>query len=193
MPHSSRFHRVARAVAGASAFAIVVAAAVTLPASPASPAGAAPAQRLEQPGFAAGNARFVDAIVRGLVGRPSNAGDQAEWLPPLAAGDPRAEVARQIARSRQGSRIVVDDQYGQILGRVPEDTGVDYWANRLAQGEPTATLASQLYASTEFFTRAAATIATYVNAVYRNLLERSPTPPGGPTGSSGWTRGLLGP
>ncbi len=152
---------------------MLVATSVAMGVPPTAPALAAP-QTLSTPALPEGNARFVDAAVRDLLGRASTSSDHQRWTARLDRGTlGRGSFSRDVARTPEWARVVVIDLYARILGRATDPSGLAYWSQRLVQGDRTADLAALLYASSEFFDRAGGgTIPGYVDAVYLNALER---------------------
>lgn len=135
-----------------------------------SPIGAQPAPRANT----AADTCFTRSAYQDLLGRQPTAAEVNDWNSRLAAGADRGTLAVGLAHTPEWARVVVTGLYHQILLRDPDPGGLQYWAGRLAGGERTASLAGLLYASDEFYNKAGGTIPAYVDAVYRNLLQRDP-------------------
>jgi Tol biopolymer transport system component len=144
----------------------------------ATPASAAPpalvAQTFTTPALADGNARFVDAAVRDLLGRAATRADLDRWRPILDRGLSRETFAGDIARTPEWASVVVTDLYSQVFDRAPDTSGLGYWAGHLAAGMRTADLAGLLYASAEFYEASGSTSGGYVDRLYLRILHRLP-------------------
>src|SRR5688500_11693906 len=67
---------------------------------------AAPAQTFTTPALAEGNAWFLDAAVRDLLGRASTPADRDRWLGALNSGQPRETFAGNVARTPEWTAVV---------------------------------------------------------------------------------------
>lgn len=121
---------------------------------------------------------YIDGAYRVLLGRPADASGSAHWAGQLCSGMPRGEFALALARTPEWVNTVIAGQYQQILGRSPDGPGLAYWSQHVRGGMRIAALASNLYASAEFYAAAGNTDAGWVNAMYQNILGRAPDPTG---------------
>src|SRR5690606_8545983 len=108
----------------------------------------------------------------------ADASGSAHWAGQLCSGMPRGEFALALARTPEWVNTVIAGQYQQILGRSPDGPGLAYWSQHVRGGMRIAALASNLYASAEFYAAAGNTDAGWVNAMYQNILGRAPDPTG---------------
>ncbi|MBC7802121.1 MAG: DUF4214 domain-containing protein [Gemmatimonadaceae bacterium] len=70
--------------------------------------------------------------------------------------------------------------YQSGLGRVPDQSGVNFWIGRLTAGAPLAALAEGFLTSPEFAGRFGTTLSNgdFVTRIYQNVLGRDPEPDG---------------
>ena len=80
-------------------------------------------------------------------------------------------VTHGLLFSAEGSRQEVQRAYTELLGRGPDPAGADYWTNHL-QGRGVLDLRVLLLSSDEYHARAGGTDAAWLDAVYRDVLDR---------------------
>ena len=72
---------------------------------------------------------------------------------------------------------LVDSWYRAYLGRSAlNDPGSAGWINLLSRGSPPASVLAGILASREYFIRVGGTMPAFINAVYRDVVGRPPTP-----------------
>jgi len=72
---------------------------------------------------------------------------------------------------------LVDFWYRAYLGRTAlNDPGSAAWINLLRRGTPPTSVLAGILASREFFNRVGGTMPAFINAVYRDVVGRPPTP-----------------
>lgn len=116
---------------------------------------------------------FLRAAYDDLAGRAPSEAELSAGLAALGAGRTRTQVASELTHGVDHAGEVVDRLYVRILDRPSEPAGRAFWVSRLGSGVRVATLASELYASPEYLSRAGGTPGAYVDAVYRDLLGRA--------------------
>jgi hypothetical protein len=130
---------------------------------------------------------YVDAVYRALLGRPADPSGLAYWTGRLQSGLTRPGFTGSIARTSEWTQHVVTDLYGKAFGRAPDASGLQFWSSLLQSGYPVSSLAANLYGSAEYYGNAGGTNGAYVDALYQDLVHRSPDA----AGRSYWV-GLLG-
>jgi hypothetical protein len=73
--------------------------------------------------------------------------------------------------------VTVDSWYRAYLGRAAlKDPASAGWVSLLRQGNPPAAVLSGILASDEYFNRVGGTMPAFIQAVYRQVVGRPPTP-----------------
>jgi hypothetical protein len=92
----------------------------------------------------------------------------------ITANDPgRVALVQSVLASPEYRQRVVNEIYQNFLHRSPDSQALGYWTQQLATaGERGAIV--EILASPEYFNNAGATDQGYVDALYRDLLGRSP-------------------
>lgn len=96
------------------------------------------------------NAAFIDRIYFDVFGREVDAGGRAYGLSVIARSS-RGNYVRFLVRSTEKRRIMVSDQYGTFLGRIPSPPERDYWVNRLQRGLRSEDFDTALLSSSEYY------------------------------------------
>lgn len=125
------------------------------------------------------NARWLVSLYEEAFDRPADLGGLDHWLARIAAGGERSRlvVARSFLNSREGSRNEAVLAYDDLLGRQPDPQGLDFWTSFLRTGSVN-TLRFQHLASAEYFQNTGGTNQSYVQQLYRDLLDREIDPQG---------------
>ncbi|HEU5152823.1 MAG TPA: PKD domain-containing protein, partial [Iamia sp.] len=119
---------------------------------------------------------FVDHTYRVLLGRPSDTSGRDYWVELLTDGATRAEVAKAIGFSLEGTRgRVLDQRFQGWLGRSPSTADRDYWTPRLMGGQSILSLELSILTSNEIYARFGGTPTGYVDGLYEVLLGRNPS------------------
>lgn len=119
-----------------------------------------------------GKAAFVKAIVTDFLGRAATSAEVDQWVGFLNAGGTRGQVADAFAYSDAWVGVIVDGLYQSTLGRLPDAGGRAYWVGVIKSGASPADVASQFYASAEYFTRSGGTVTAWIKDLYREVLGR---------------------
>jgi len=131
-------------------------------------AGAAP--RLPDP-----DTEFVAAVYHVVLG-PSRGLDEsgrAYWTGKLTAGQTRASVADQIARSREANKAYVTEAFERYLGRPVDPTGLATYTGYLNSGNPASYVVNRLNSAPETYDTAGGTAGGYVSYLYDVFFDRS--------------------
>lgn len=123
---------------------------------------------------------FVEALYHDFLGRASDPSGRDYWGRILAdgAGQPigmRDVVASSFAFSIEYATTVVNGLYQLALDRRPDNSGKQYWVDRLLDGLKPRELAAELFGSDEFFAKVGHDNARFVTELYRRILARTPS------------------
>jgi Domain of unknown function (DUF4214) len=100
------------------------------------------------------NSSFVDALYRAILRREPDSG-RSYWLGLLAQGRTRADIAGAFYTTYESNARRVDRLYAELMKRVVDPAGRDYWANQLVVVDDIV-LAALLTSSPEYMLRTAA-------------------------------------
>ncbi len=106
----------------------------------------------EYRGGFAGDAAWLDAVYRAVLGRPVDAGGRDGALARLAAGMSHPSLVAEIYESPEGRQRRVAGLYARLLDRAPDAGGAEFWTGRLLEIRDL-DLAVELVASDEYRTR----------------------------------------
>lgn len=124
------------------------------------------------------NQHFVQAMYETLLGRAADPSGYTHFLTELQNGASRYQVVQEVQGSAEYQTLEVDQLYQQILGRAPDSTGLSTWTNFLANGGTENQLEAILLGSQEFFNDHGQSDASYIQAVYQLVLNRTVDPSG---------------
>lgn len=135
----------------------------------------------------------LDALVaqhlQDVLGRPATATELDAGRTAIeASGDAPAWLAEQpLLPTWSTPRAPAIRLYQAYFGRLPDTSGLDYWARRRIAGVTLTTISSRFAASSEFRnTYGSLGDGAFVDLVYANVLHRSPDP----AGRAHWVRRL---
>jgi hypothetical protein len=120
------------------------------------------------------NVWFIDGLYRDLLNRQSDIGGLTGFAMELYNGASRAQIAQIIWRSAEHRGIEVDQLYAMILHRAADPAGRAGWVQAMLNGMTELDVARQLILSSEY-QNGRADNASFVNAVYGDVLGRFPT------------------
>lgn len=125
------------------------------------------------------NARWLVSLYDTVFARPADLGGLDHWLARVAAGGERSRlvVARSFLNSEEGARNEAVIAYQELLGREPDPQGLEFWTAFLRTGSVN-TLRFQHLASAEYFENTGGTNRSYVEQLYRDILDREIDPQG---------------
>ena len=122
---------------------------------------------------------FVTAASRDFVRRFPTPTQLRQLAGQLDSGRlTRAQLVAAYGTSDAWIGAAVDGYYLTTLGRAPDPTGRRYWIEELRSGTPSAEVAAQFFASTEYFRRSGGTNQAWIRALYLGILGREPDPAG---------------
>lgn len=133
------------------------------------------------------NAGFVHRVTRDLMFRFATSGTISSLAVALGGGDTtRPEIIADLMDSDEYRHLDVERIFTQYLDRKVDPGGLTYWTNSIRNGKPLWRFRAQLFGSNEYFNKAGATNASYLDAVYKDVLGRLPDP----SGRAYWTARL---
>ena len=141
---------------------------------------------------------FIRQIYSVILEREPDEEGLKYWVNQLKQGESAADIVGEFFNSQEMKNKNLNDReylgyaYRAILGREPDDAGLQYWSSELQQGATRRWLLSEFVVSTEF-TRLcgnygivrgnitglehadkSAGITKFVTFIYRNVLKRDP-------------------
>jgi hypothetical protein len=129
--------------------------------------------------------KFIRQIYFNALGRAGSLPEWNIWLPMLQRPNGRLMVASAIESSLEARDNVVKGWYQTYLGRTPSGGEELGWASAMASGLRPEQVLSLILGSQEYFNHAASvpgvggapSNATFVTALYAQILNRVPAPP----------------
>jgi hypothetical protein len=135
------------------------------------------------------NAGFVQQLYQDLLGRPAEDAGLTFWSGLLDQGFPRAQVVAGVLSSLEYRIRVVQGLYQQLLHRAADANGLQTFTTLLGQNGSVEQVEALIVGSDEYFqTRAGATTAGFLAALYQDGLGRAPDA----TGAAAFTPALAG-
>jgi len=122
--------------------------------------------------------RFLTKAFQDVLGRPLDASGSAYWSGLMKNGMSRTQVASQLLRSAEGSRVRVQALYNAYLHRPADASGVAYFAGMLQQGSTIEQVRAAMLGSAEYFQHGGATNQGFIAALYQDVLGRAADPQG---------------
>jgi len=116
---------------------------------------------------------YIDRSHQALVGRPATDDEVIRWVDTVSRGDRRA-LTNELVRSEHFVGLLLDDLYRRALGRGPDGPGRRYWIEGVAAGLDLRSIGVLFFGSPEYYQRAGGTDAGFVDALYRDILGRTP-------------------
>lgn len=115
---------------------------------------------------------YVDAIYQLFGGRAATAAEKSYWAPAVASGNRLALTsALSVTDSWAGTRL--NDLYQTVFERSADAGGRAYWLDQIRRGLTLESAGVEFYRSAEYFQRSGGTNASWIGALYRDLLGRS--------------------
>ena len=90
----------------------------------------------------------------------------------------RAQIVQSIVGTDEYRGVDVDRVFLRYLRRHADSGGKTYWIGSLRNGKSLRQFRAQLFGSSEYFTKAGGTNATFVERAYEDVLGRKPDPSG---------------
>jgi len=97
------------------------------------------------------DAGWVTKLYTDVLGRPSGAGEVAEWTQKLDAGAPRDQVAMGFLLSTEHLTTVVNGHYLHLLHRGIDPTGLNTWVGILQGNGRDEAIIGGIIASDEYW------------------------------------------
>ncbi len=118
------------------------------------------------------NERFVNRLYRDLLGRNAEDSGRIGFTQFLNAGGSRSAVALAILNSPEYRGLIVEDLYQRLLHRASDAAGKAGFVAALANGATIQQVTAIIVGSPEYFQINGGTNASFLAAVYRDLLGR---------------------
>jgi murein DD-endopeptidase MepM/ murein hydrolase activator NlpD len=119
---------------------------------------------------------FVRHVYRDLLDRAAGSDGLSVWTGQLLSGVPTADVATNIARSKEFEALTVGHLYRILLHRDAGPKEMDSAVSSLQGGATFEQVTSRLLGSNEYFRkRAASHVGVFLDALYAHVLHRPPT------------------
>ncbi|MEZ5342840.1 MAG: DUF4214 domain-containing protein [Acidimicrobiales bacterium] len=116
---------------------------------------------------------WVRAAFEDYVGREPSDNELGYYSARVNNGDDRSGLSVALAKSDVYIGAYLEGLYQAVFGRSIDDSGKAFWTQQVINGLNPAALASNLYASDEFF-EASGSIEAFVGRLYRLVLGREP-------------------
>jgi hypothetical protein len=129
---------------------------------------------------------YVSAVYKNVLGRTADSAGLAAWSAQLDSGLPRSVFVQQIDHSAEYFATIITPAYAHYLGRIPDNTGMSFWISEMQNGLSDEQLEASFIGSAEFYQTSGGTAKGWVDAMYRDLLGRSPDS----AGEAFWIQGL---
>lgn len=125
--------------------------------------------------FTSQNQQYVNVLYQHLLGRPADSGGLAAFTGALDLGThTRAQIAEIIMGSTEYRTLLVRNLYLTLLGRTADAGGEAAFVGFLNSGGTVAQVKAALLGSDEYFQKNGSTNASFVTALYRDVLGRAP-------------------
>jgi hypothetical protein len=130
-----------------------------------------------EPQFKAGataNQVFVENLYETLLGRIADAGGLAYWSSLLDHGGSPSSVVQGIESSTEYRTLEVESLYQRYLHRQADAGGLSFFVGSLQQGGTLEQAAAAIIGSSEYFQLHGGTNTAFLDALYQDLLGRTP-------------------
>lgn len=117
-------------------------------------------------------AEYIHSVHRLFLGRNASSSEISNWTGRVLAGD-RTSLTKALAVSQEWAGVRINELYSLILGRTNDQGGMQYWLGTIRGGSRLEDVATYFYGSIEFYRRVGNTDASFVNALYDQILHRS--------------------
>lgn len=115
--------------------------------------------------------KYIKAVHELFLGRTATTNELSRWRPSVESGN-REALTRDLANSEEFAGVQIDLLYREILGRASDRSGRAYWLDQVRRGLRLDEIASFFYGGPEYFQRNGSTNTDYVEALYRDILDR---------------------
>jgi hypothetical protein len=127
-------------------------------------------------------AAWIGLMYRDILGRTPQASEIANWVGDLQSGATRADVANGFLYSPEYCQDLVSDWYQAYLHRLPDAGGLSAFSAALENGASEDSVQAGILGSREFYIISGNTPSGFVNALYQDILGRTPST----TEAAGW-------
>jgi hypothetical protein len=125
---------------------------------------------------------WVGLIYRDLLGRVPQPSEIANWVGDLQNGATQADVVNGFLYSAEYAQDLVTGWFQQYLHRTPDSGGLTAFSTALENGATEDSVRAAILGSTEFYVLSGNTATGFVNALYQDILGRTP----GGNEAAGW-------
>jgi streptogramin lyase len=122
--------------------------------------------------------RFVSQIYFDFLHRPADPAGLASWTGALSLGVSRTQVVQAIEESPEYRAVVVQDLYNRLLRRPADASGLSTFTTFLANGGTVEQVEATLAGSAEYFRIQGGNNESFLDALYRDTLNRTIDPAG---------------
>ena len=130
------------------------------------PVGASTAERR-----ATAEGAYIDSSYQTLAGRGAGDDEIDRWYRSIVAGN-RQDMTDDLVVSDHFVGALLDDLYESALGRGSDSEGRNYWVRAVRTGLKMQHVGVLFYGSQEYYDRSGGTDASFVRALYRDILHR---------------------
>ena len=114
---------------------------------------------------------YIDWSYETLAGRGASDAEIDRWYRSVAAGN-RLDLTDDLVVSDHFVGALLDDLYETALGRGPDSEGRTYWIRQVRNGLKAQHAGVLFFGSQEYYDRSGGTDASFVRALYRDILHR---------------------
>lgn len=118
------------------------------------------------------NKAFIQSLYHNVLQRDGGPSEVDSWVPTLASFG-IVGVIKRVMQSEEFSQMTVRDWYQMYLGRPASIAEMRPWIDMLKAGKSLEQVLPEMIASPEYFNRNGGTMGNFVQAVYRDFLERA--------------------
>lgn len=123
-----------------------------------------------------GEVGFIGGLYQSVLGRPAAISDIAAWGQLHAQGVSNQQIALAILTSPEHRSHIIAGYYETYLHRPVDAGGLNFWLSVMAAGATEEQVLGLIVGSEEYFLEHGGTSASYIRALYQDVLQR-PTPP----------------
>jgi hypothetical protein len=116
---------------------------------------------------------WLRALYQDVLNRPITPAETAGDLNQMAGGVTEAQIAQNVITSNEARTVVINGWFNKYLGRGPTATELQNDLASLSAGNTYASIQIGIISSDEFYARAGGTNASYISAIYLDLLGRA--------------------
>ena len=104
------------------------------------------------------NESFINQIYQNVMGRTADSTGKAYWLQKLEGGASKGDLVLGFTESAEykaatSAKVAMTQNYLGLLGRSPEQGGIDYWLGQQASGTPQVDIIGNFLSTQEYHDR----------------------------------------